>query len=106
MLLEIFAIGVIFGAICLFIGYSQSSFSFAYLGMFIFLITGMFLTQEGLQIATGATAIGNSVVTDYTVLTTQSSPIVNVVATTFFYIPLAGVLLTTLLTLRGWRTRY
>jgi len=103
MIFELFLLGVAFAIICLFIGMSQQSFPFAYLGMFIFLIIGLFLMQEGLDMATGSTTVGMTVSTVYTTHTVQNDQIVNVIASTFFYIPLAGVLLSTLMTLRGWR---
>lgn len=109
MILEIFLIGVIFGAICLYIGYSQQSFPMAYLGMFIFLILGLFLMQDGLSIKTGTAEVpvgSHNFIDTYTIHTTANDQILNVIASTFFYIPIAGVLLSTLFTLRGWRSGY
>jgi len=109
MIIEFFLIGIIFGAMCFLIGATQQSFPFVYLSMFIFLIMGLFLMSEGLAMATGMaeTPVGSgNFITTYTTYTTATSPVINVIATTFFYIPLAGVLLSTLMTLRGWRNRY
>jgi len=106
MIFELFLIGVVFGAICLFLGYSQQSFPFAYLGMFIFLVLGLFLMQEGLAMQSGTveTPFGShNFINVYTTYTTTNNSIVGVIAATFFYIPFAGIVLSTLLTLRGWR---
>ena len=103
MILLMFGIAVLFGAIFLYLGYSGNSFGMAYLGMFTFLVLGMFLYTEGLSIENGMmeSPIGShNFVTTYSVHTTTSDNIVNLLAATFFYIPIAGLLLTTFLALR------
>jgi len=107
MIFLIFLIAVIFGGICLFIGYTQASFPMAYLGMFAFLMLGLFIFSEGIDIDNGIEEIplgSHSFITVYETHTTVNDPIVNILANTFFYIPLAGVLLSTFFALRGWRT--
>ena len=107
MILTFFAIGVILGAIFLFLGYTQYSFPMMYLGMFIFLLLGLFLMSDGLDIETGSHLVpdgsgGQIVSAVYTTYTTANNFVVNIVANTFFYIPFVGVLLSTLFALRGW----
>ena len=103
MILEIFVIGVAFGVICLYLGYTQYSFPMAYLGMFIFMIMGMMLLSGGLQIqdALKETAPGTFTQT-YVTHMPATDPVVNVVANTFFYIPIVGVFLSIFFALRGW----
>jgi len=105
MIFLIFILAVIFGAICLFIGYSQASFPMAYLGMFVFLVIGLFMFSEGIDIDNGIQEIpigSHTFVTVYETHTTTNDPIINILANTFFYIPIAGVLLSTFFALRGW----
>ena len=104
MILIFFIIGVLFGGICLFLGATQYSFPMAYLGMFCFLVIGMILFSSGLQIDNGIqeNPIGSGTFTTiYLTHTTVTDPIVNILANTFFYIPIAGVLLSTFFALRG-----
>ena len=109
MLLIFFVIAVIIGAIFLFLGYSQYSFPMMYLGMFVFLVLGLFLFSEGLQLDNGAILIespagsGNYTTTTLLVThTTQNNFVVNILANVFFYIPFVGVLLSVFFALRGW----
>ena len=105
MILLMFGIAVAFAIICLFIGYSQGSFPFAYLGMFAFLLIGLFLFSEGLSIETGTQELpvgSHNFVTTYDIHTTVNDPMLSMIANTFFYIPLAGILLSTFFALRGW----
>ena len=109
MLLIFFVIAIILGAIFLFLGYTQYSFSMMYLGMFIFLVLGLFLMSEGLQIDNGATLIenpsgsGNYTTTTLLVThTTQNNFVVNILGNVFFYIPFVGVLLSVFFALRSW----
>jgi len=106
MIFLMFVLAVIFGAICLFIGYSQGSFPMAYLGMFAFLMLGLFMFSEGIDIDNGIqeSPVGShNFITVYETHTTESDPIINIIANTFFYIPMAGVLLSTFFALRGWK---
>jgi hypothetical protein len=100
MIIEMFGLGVLFGAILLFIGSKQESFPMVYLSMFVFLILGLILMSDGLSIVTGSTMVGHTSSNVYTIHTTLNDPLVNIFAWTFFLIPLAGILLSTLYTLR------
>ena len=103
MILLMFLIAVIFAAILLYIGYSQYSFGFAYLGMFTLLVLGLFIYSDGISIESGmqeSPAGSHNFITVYDVHTTVNDPIVNLLAATFFYIPIAGILLTTLIVIR------
>lgn len=109
MILEIFVIGVLFAAILLFLGSSQQSFPMVYLSMFVFLLLGLFLMSEGLSIQTGTAEVplgSHNFTMTYDVLTTANEPIVSVLANVFFYIPLAGLLLSTFFALRGFNDRF
>ena len=104
MLLIFFGMGVLFFIILLFLGYSQASFPMLFLSMFVLLLLGLFLYSEGLEVPTGTAEFpvgSRNFITTYTVHTTDTNFIVNVLAATFFYIPLAGLLLSTLMALRG-----
>jgi len=97
------------GAVFLFLGASQYSFPMMYLGMFIFLVLGLFIMSEGIDIESGASLIetpigsGSFISTQlFTTYTTSNSFVVNIIANTFFYIPFVGVLLSVFLALRGW----
>lgn len=109
MLLIFFIMAIILGAIFLFLGYTQTSFPMAYLGMFVFLVLGLFIMSEGLDIEQGSSLVeipagsGNFMTTtQYETHTMQNDPIVNIIGNTFFYIPFVGVLLSVFLTLRDW----
>ena len=104
MILIIFLIAVLFAAGCLFLGYSQGSFGLAYLGMFAILLIGLFLFSNGLQIESGVaeTPVGSGAyMTLYEDHTTINDPIINLLANTMLFIPIAGILLTTFVALRG-----
>jgi len=108
MILTLFAICVIIGVIFLFLGYTQYSFPMMYLGMFVFLVLGLFVFSEGIDIESGTHLIpdgagGNIANTLFTTYTTENSFVVNIIANTFFYIPFVGVLLSVFLALRGWQ---
>lgn len=104
MILTMFAIGVLAGALFLYLGYTQYSFPLAYLGMFVFLILGLFLMSEGLQIDDAMVQTSPGIyTTTYITHTTANDPIISILANTFFYIPIAGLLLSTFFALRGWR---
>jgi hypothetical protein len=106
MIFTIFLIAVLFGVVCLFLGYTQYSFPFAYLGMFVFLVLGIFLFSEGIDFDNGMQEVpfgSHNFVTVYENHTTESDFVVSILANVFFYIPLAGVLLTTFFALRGWK---
>jgi len=106
MILIIFIIGLIFAGICLFLGYGTGNFGLAYLGMFSVLMLGLFVGSAGIQIENGIqeTPVGShNFITVYEDHTTANDPIVNLISTTFIFIPIAGILLTTFITLRGWR---
>ena len=106
MIFLVFLMAIIFGAICLFLGYSQASFPMAYLGMFVFLMIGLFVMSEGIDIDNGIqeSPVGShTFITVYETHTTAIDPMVSIIANAFFYIPFAGVLLSTLFALRGMR---
>jgi len=103
MILILFVLVLIFGIICLFLGYTQYSFPMAYLGMFVFLVLGLMLFQEGLAIPTGTAEVpmgSHQFVDIYTTYTTVDNTIISLLANSFFFIPLAGVMLSTLFALR------
>jgi predicted esterase len=103
MILEMFVIGMIFTLFFLLLGFSQGNFGFAYLGMFAMLLMGLFLLSGGLQLGTGAmeSPAGSHIfITVYESHTTVNDPIINLLANTLFYLPFAGILLTTYLALR------
>ena len=98
-----FALAVLFGALFLYLGYAGNSFGFAYLGMFAFLVLGLFIFSEGLSIEIGMQEIpigSHNFVTTYDIHTTANDPVINILANTFFYIPIAGLFLTTFIALR------
>jgi len=104
MILLMFGIAIAFASICLFLGYTQGSFPFVYLGMFSFLLIGLFLFSEGISIQTGTQEVpigSHNFIVTYDVHTTVNDPVINLLANTFFYIPIAGVLLSTFFALRG-----
>jgi len=104
MIFLIFMVGVLFAGIALLLGLTQGSFGFAYLGMFAFLLLGLFIMSEGIAIDDGIEEDpfgSHTFITVYETHTTANDPIVNIIANTFFYIPLAGVLLTTFIALRN-----
>lgn len=106
MILLMFILAVIFGAICLYIGYSQASFPMAYLGMFVFLVIGLMILSEGIEIESGTQEIplgSHNFVTTYETYTTANDSIVGILGNAFFYIPFVGVLLSTFFALRGMR---
>ena len=105
MIFLMFLLAIIFGGICLFLGYTQASFPMAYLGMFAFLMLGLFMLSDGIDIDNGIQEVpvgSHNFITVYDTHTTANDPVVSIIANTFFYIPIAGVLLSTLFTLRGW----
>ncbi len=103
MILTIFGIGVTFAVICLFLGYTQYSFPMVYLGFFVLLVLGLFLMSEGLAIDDAISEISPGVyTTTYIVHTTANDPVINILANTFFYIPIAGFFLSVFFALRGW----
>jgi len=104
MILLIFILAIIFASIFIYLGYSQNSFGFAYLGMFSFLLLGMFMLSEGIQIDNGIQEdpIGSGrFVTVYESYTPENNFLVLTLANVFFYIPAIGMLLTTFVALRG-----
>jgi TRAP-type mannitol/chloroaromatic compound transport system permease small subunit len=106
MILLMFILAVLFGAFCLYIGYSQASFPMAYLGMFVFLVVGLFVLSEGIALENGTQEVplgSHNFITVYETHTTANDPIVNIIGNAFFYIPFVGVVLSTLFALRGWR---
>jgi len=108
MILTLFIICIIIGAVFLFLGYSQNSFPMVYLGMFVFLVLGLFIFSEGLAIESGTHltpdgAGGNIATALYTTYTTETSFVINIIANVFFYIPFVGILLSVFFALRGWQ---
>jgi len=106
MILLMFGIGVVFMLLLLILGFGQGNFGLAYLGMFTMLLLGLFLFSSGLQLESGIQEFpldSHTFITTYEDHTTVNDPIVNLLANTFFYLPLAGIFLTTFITLRGWR---
>lgn len=104
MILTIFAIGVIFMAILLFLGVTQYSFPFLYLGFFIMLLLGLFITSEGIDFENGMmeSPFGSRhFVTVYETHTMTNDPVVNIIGNVFFYFPLAAIVLTTLVAIRS-----
>jgi len=103
MILLMFILWVLFASIFLYLGYSGNSFGMAYLGMFALLILGLFLYSEGIDIDAGMmeSPIGShNFITTYETHTTANDTMVRLLAATFFYIPIAGIFLTTFITLR------
>jgi hypothetical protein len=106
MIFTIFMIGVAFMIIFLYLGFTQYSFPMAYLGFFVMLILGMFVMSEGIDFENGMreTSIGSHhFVTVYETHTVQDDIIVSIIGNTFFYFPLAGILLTTFFALRRFQ---
>ena len=108
MILILFIICVLIGAIFLYLGYSQYSFPMMYLGMFVFLVLGMFIFSEGIDIETGTHLVPQPDGSDiasvvYTTYTTSNSFVINIIANVFFYIPFVGILLSVFFALRGWQ---
>ena len=104
MIFLMFLIGLVFMGICLFLGASQRSFAFVYLGFFIMLVMGLFVFSEGIDVENGIqeSPVGShNFVTVYETHTTQNDFVINLIANTFFYLPLAGILLSTLVAIRG-----
>ena len=104
MLMLMFILAVLFGTICLYIGYSQASFPMAYLGMFVFLVIGLFVLNQGIDIDNGMQEVpigSHNFVTAYETHTAANDPIVSILGNVFFYLPMAGVLLSTFFALRG-----
>ena len=111
MILTIFAIGVIFGSILLFLGARQESFPMVYLSMFMFLIIGLFLMSDGLTLLSGQTVTsdgvgGFAIVDVLTTHTTANDPMISILANVFFYIPLVGLLMSTFFALKGFNNRF
>jgi len=109
MLLIFFIIGIILGAIFLYLGYTQYSFPMVYLGMFVFLVLGLFVFSEGIALEHGSSLLeipaGSGNYTTVPILvthTTANNFVVNIIANVFFYIPFVGVLLSVFFALRGW----
>ena len=103
MILTIFFIAIVFMLLTLIIGYATGSFSLAYLGMFTMLLLGLFLFSDGLQIENGMQEIpvgSHTFVATYENYTTVNDSIVNILANTMFFLPFAGILLTTFIALR------
>ena len=103
MILLIFIIGLLFTGICLFIGFGSGNFGLAYLGMFAMLLLGLFIMSDGIQMENGMaeTPLGShNFVTVYEDHTTANDTIIALIANTFFYLPFAGILLTTYIALR------
>ena len=107
MLLIFFIIGVVLAAILLILGVKHYSFPMVYLSMFIFLLIGLFLLGEGIELETGTRMIpqpdGSTLVEPiYTAFTTNNNFIILIIANTFFYIPFAGILLSIFFALKHW----
>ena len=101
MILLMAGIGALAMFICLYLGFAHGSFGFAYLGLFIMLIMGLFLMSEGLSIDDAIQKNSDgSYTTTYQIHTTANDPIVNLLANTFFYLPLGMILLTTFVALK------
>lgn len=80
-----------------------------YLGMFVFLVLGMFLFSEGIDLEAGSVLVETPKNSGYYITntiyqthTTSNNFVVNIIANTFFYIPFVGVLLSVFFALRGW----
>jgi hypothetical protein len=104
MILIIFGIAVAFMLLMLFLGFNQGSFGLAYMGFFTMLLLGLFLYSGGLDIGTGSmeSPAGSHIfITVYEHHTTVNDPFINLLAATFFYLPMGGILLTTYLAFRG-----
>ena len=105
MILTIFIIGVIFASILLFFGLTNKSFSMAYFSMFVFLLLGLFLLNQGIEIDNGiyeTTPGSGEYKTLYETHTINNDPIINLLANTFFYLPIVGLLLSTFYALKGF----
>lgn len=101
MILTIAIIGAIAMFICLYLGFVNGSFGMAYLGLFIMLILGLFMLSDGIAIEDGIQKnLDNTYTTVYEIHTTANDPIVNLLANTFFYLPIGMILLTTFIALR------
>jgi len=106
MIFLIFIVGLLFIGICLFLGYGSGSFGLAYLGMFAMLLMGMMVMYEGIDIDDGIqeSPVGSQIfITVWETHTIENDIMVSLIANTFFFIPIAGILLTTFITIRGWR---
>ena len=104
MILLIFIIAIILMATLFFLGATQQSFGLIYLAMFVMLLLGLFIMSDGIDIENGIqeSPIGShNFITVYETHTTQNDFAINVIANTFFYLPLAGILLSTFFALRG-----
>ena len=105
MLLIFFVLAILFGLFLFYIGYTQVSFPYVYLAFFCLLLVGLFLYSEGIDITTGTAEVplgSHNFIDVNTTYTVANNFVVNILAATFFYIPIAGILLSTLITLRGW----
>lgn len=100
MLLEWLIIAFFFGAICLWLGVSQNSFPFAYLGMFVFIVIGLAMLNYGVDWKPTITTIANGVTsTTYTSYTVTNNWIIALLAYSFFYVPAGSILFTTFIAL-------
>ena len=66
---------------------------------------GLFVMSEGISIENGTQEVplgSHNFITVYEIHTMANDPIINIIGNVFFYLSLVGVLLTTLITLRGW----
>lgn len=105
MILILFIIMVIFGLILFAVGISQESFPMAYLSMFVFILLGLFLLSDGLDITTGQNISGTTApitVTDiYTTYTAANNVFIALLGYFFFYGALGATLLTTYFAFSG-----
>lgn len=103
MLLIIFLIAIVFAAICLLLGVSNNSFPLVYLAFFVILIMGLLLFSGGLQLQSGIAETppgSGTFLTLYESHTAANDPVISLLANTFLYIPVAGILLTTFIAIR------
>ncbi len=94
---------VLFTLLFLFLGFTQHSFAFTYLGMALFLFVGIMLLSEGVEIATGAELDPNNanrVNSVFTTFTQANNWIVSALGNIFFYGGLGLIVGTTFFALK------
>lgn len=103
--LLMFFIGLAAMVVLLWLGYFKSGFAFAYVGMFIAILLGIFLFQTGLDIQTGTTVVASGedfIISDaYTNHSVANDGLINLIANLFLYGGVVGIIMTTFIALRS-----